>query len=345
MSYFQNKKEKMSIWWFETREQRARILRFVKGHAHYAGVAVAGFIFFCAYLWFGVYQPSVFFPVKKIVTIPDGVTLTEAAHILKGEQAIRNITAFKIYVHLTDEDRNIMAGDYYFDEPLTIDEVAGRVTNGLFGLEPLKVVIPEGATTYQMAEILDNEFERFDPEMFMLLATEKEGYLFPDTYQFLPNVSTAEILQTMERTFYERLRTIEEKIAMFGRPVHEIVTIASLLEKEAWDHDEREVIAGVLWKRIEINMPLQVDAVFGFIEKTETFSPLFSDLEVESDYNTYKNKGLPPGPIGSPSLSALDAAVSPVPTDALFYLHGRDGSLHTALTHDEHLVNRRRYLD
>ena len=345
MSFLHNKRERVRIWWLETSEPRAQLLEFAKSKAHYAGGLVAFGVFICAYAWFGVYQPSVYFPVKKIITIPEGVTLTEAATILKGEQAIRNVTAFKLYVHLTDEDRNIMAGDYYFDEPLTIDQVATRVTNGLFGLEPIRVVIPEGSTTYQMAEIFDDTFERFDEEMFVLMAAEKEGYLFPDTYQFLPNVSTAEILETLERTFYERLRTIESKIATFGRPVHEVVTMASLLEKEAWDHDERKVIAGVLWKRIEINMPLQVDAVFGFIERTETFSPLFSDLEVDSEYNTYKNKGLPPGPIGSPSLSALDAAVSPIPTEDLFYLHGRDGILRTALTHDEHLVNRRRYLD
>jgi UPF0755 protein len=92
-------------------------------------------------------------------------------------------------------------------------------------------------------------------------------------------------------------------------------------------------------------MPLQVDAVFGFIEGTDIFSPKFSDLEVDSPYNTYKNKGLPPGPIGSPSLAALEAAVTPVSTEALFYLHGRDGSIHLAKTYTEHLVNRRSYLD
>jgi len=239
----------------------------------------------------------------------------------------------------------VMAGDYYFDEPLTIDAVAQRVTKGEFGLEPIKVTIPEGATTYQMAEILAKTYEKFDADLFKLLASEKEGYLFPDTYFFLPNVTTTEILNTMERTFYERLSIIEDKIAAFGRPVHEVVTMASLLEKEARDYDERRTIAGVLWNRIAINMPLQVDAVFGFIEGTDTFSPLFSDLEVDSEYNTYKNTGLPPGPIGSPSLEALEAAVSPEDTDAYYYLHGRDGVLRIAHTYDEHLDNRYLYLD
>ena len=91
-------------------------------------------------------------------------------------------------------------------------------------------------------------------------------------------------------------------------------------------------------------MPLQVDAVFGYIERRETFHPSFSDLEVDSPYNTYKNIGLPPGPIGSPSLEAIEAAVTPLETDALYYLHGRDGTLHIANTFTGHKENRARYL-
>lgn len=309
------------------------------------GVFAGVLIFSSAWLWFGVYQPSAFFPLRTIITIPEGATLHDAAKIFQDEQVVRNGFAFTLYVKYFTDGAPIIAGDYYFNESLTLVGVAKRATQGDFGLEPVRVTIPEGATTYQMAEIFEENFERFDTGTFLLLAKEKEGYLFPDTYLFLPNVRTDQILSTMERTFYEKLRSLEGKIATFGRPVHEIVTMASLLEKEARDYEERRAIAGVLWERLSINMPLQVDAVFGFIESTDTFSPKFSDLEVDSPYNTYKNVGLPPGPIGSPSLEALDAAVSPIETDALFYLHGRDGELHLAHTYSEHLVNRHSYLD
>jgi UPF0755 protein len=302
-------------------------------------IAASGF------LWFGLMQPPVFFPTRTIVTIPEGATLSEAARILKAEQVVRSAVAYRAVIAMREGGTHVIAGDYYFDRTLTLPEVAVRTTGGDFGLEPVRVTIPEGATTYQMAEILADNFERFDPTTFTLLTTDKEGYLFPDTYLFLPNVNTMDILEVLERTFYERLRTLDAKIAAFGRPVHEIVTMASLLEKEARDYGERQQIAGVLWERLAIGMPLQVDAVFGYIERTETFSPLFSDLEVDSPYNTYKNTGLPPGPIGSPSLEALEAAVSPIETDALFYLHGRDGLLYLARTYDEHLTNRYRYLD
>jgi UPF0755 protein len=299
-------------------------------NAHTFGVLIALVVFSVAWVWFGVYQPPTFFPLRTIVTIPEGATLSDAAKIFYDEQVIGNSFAFKIYVTYLTDGAQVKAGEYYFSEKLTIDKIVERSTQGLFGLEPIRVTIPEGATTYQMAEIFKDKFEKFDSGTFLLLAEDKEGYLFPDTYLFPPNATTAQILDTMERTFYERLRTLEGKIAVFGRPVHEIVTMASLLEKEARDFEERRAIAGVLWERLRIGMPLQVDAVFGFIEGTEIFSPKFSDLEVDSPYNTYRNKGLPPGPIGSPSLAALEAAVSPVETDALFYLHGRDGSLHLA---------------
>ncbi len=321
------------------------IKSWFKHKAHIGGMGMAVMVFFSAWLWFGVYEPPAFFPIRTVITIPKGTSLSGVADILENEQVIRNALAFRIAVVFEGNGSQVQAGDYYFNNILNFKEVVDRMVSGAFGLEPIRVTIPEGSTTYQMVEIFKDKFEKFDPLTFSLLADEKEGYLFPDTYLFLPNVTTSKILNTMERTFYERLRNIEEKIAVFGRPVHEVVTMASLLEKEAHNYDERKTIAGVLWERININMPLQVDAVFGYIESTETFSPKFSDLEVDSPYNTYKNIGLPPGPIGSPSLEALEAAVSPAETEALFYLHGQDGVLRLANTYDEHLVNRRKYLD
>lgn len=326
-------------------EKCSALLRTLGGIVPLGGVLVGVVFFASAWVWFGVYQPPTFFPIKTIISIPEGTTLSQVGDLLEEEQVVRNALAFRLYVSFVENDAKILAGDYYFNDRLTLPETAQRFIHGDFGLEPIRVTIPEGATTYQMAEIFDKTFEKFSSGEFLMLAEEKEGYLFPDTYFFPPNVTTAKILTTMESTFYERIRTLESKIANFGRPVHEVITMASLLEKEARDYEERRAIAGVLWERLSIDMPLQVDAVFGYIQKTGTFSPKFSDLEVDSLYNTYKNPGLPPGPIGSPSLDAIDAAVSPIETEALFYLHGRDGVLRLAQTYDQHLRNRRSYLD
>jgi UPF0755 protein len=331
------------------RRLTTRVLRARSKTARRAGqvsaVVVASFVFASAYAYFGVYQPSAFFPIGHIITVPSGASVRDTAELLYREQVVRSPLAFRALFKFGGTEAQIRAGDYVFDKPLTLSEVAMRVMRGEYGLEPARIVIPEGATTYEMADLFAAKFERFDPVMFLMLAEGKEGYLFPDTYFFLPNVQTTEVVETMERTFYERLATLDETLATFGRPVHEIVTMASLLEKEARNHEERREIAGVLWHRLSIDMPLQVDAVFGYIKRTGTFNPKLSDLEVDSPYNTYKNRGLPPGPIGNPSLSSLEAALTPVPTEALYYLHGRDGVMRLANTYAEHLANRRMYLD
>lgn len=324
---------------------RGILLWTKRGAVRIMGSLTLIFILVSAYAYVGIYLPSSFFPVRTIVTIPEGSTIHDVALVLYEKQAVRSRVAMEAILRFIEQTAQVKAGDYYFDHPLTILEVAQRVTGGVFGLEPVEVVVPEGATTYQMADLFDKTFERFDPVAFLLLTEDKEGYLFPDTYSFLPNVNTTQVIETLEQTFYERLGEVEAEIVSFGRPVHDVITMASLLEKEAWDHEERRIIAGVLWERIEIGMPLQVDAVFGYIERTDTFSPKFSDLEVDSPYNTYKYKGLPPGPIGNPSLSAIRAAITPVDTDALFYLHGKDGVMRVAKDYTEHLVNRRKYLD
>ena len=334
-----------TAWSYVRTRSRAARRTLVRRIPHFAGLLAAMLLFASWWVYYGIEQPPAFFPTETVITIPDGSTITDAARLLKEEQVVRSVHAFRLAVAMAGAGGQVIAGDYYFTEPLPLTVVAERVSRGEYGLEPIRITIPEGATTYRMAELLSEHLPRFDPNTFLLLAEGKEGYLFPDTYLFMPTVRTADVLAELERTFYDNLHELEGKVAEFGRPVHEIVTMASLLEKEAHDHDERRRIAGVLWHRLEIDMPLQVDAVFGYIYGTETFSPTFSDLEVESPYNTYQYTGLPPGPIGSPSLSALKAAVTPVDTDALFYLHGRDGTLRLAHTYTEHLINRRKYLD
>ena len=146
----------------------------------------------------------------------------------------------------------------------------------------------------------------------------------------------------MESEFEKQITVLKEDIVAFGVPLSEVVTMASLLEKEARQYETRQIISGILWKRIKIGMPLQVDAVFGYIFGIDTFSPTFDELvTTDSPYNTYKNKGLPPGPIANPGLESLKAAVNPVETPYFYYLTGFDGEMHYGRTLDEHVENRR----
>ena len=121
--------------------------------------------------------------------------------------------------------------------------------------------------------------------------------------------------------------------------------MASLIEKEADTAEDRRIVSGILWNRIDADMPLQVDAVFGYILDRSGYAPTGSDLEIDSPYNTYENRGLPPGPIANPGLDALTAALHPAATEYFYYLTGRDGLMYYAETFEEHKRNRELYLD
>ena len=133
-------------------------------------------------------------------------------------------------------------------------------------------------------------------------------------------------------------------VAESGRDFSDIVIMASLIEKEAGSRKDAEIISGILWKRIEIGMPLQVDAVFPYIIGKNTYEVTLQDLEVDSPYNTYKYPGLPIGPISNPGLVSIKAAINPQKTNYLYYLNDTNGVMHYATTFDEHKINKARHV-
>lgn len=300
------------------------------------GVLVVYVIFF---------QASASFPVNELVRIKNGTSLSQIAEDLQMRHIIYSPLFFKTLVVLKGGEGGVLAGDYFFNTPTGLSGVVSRLTEGKFGLKPLRITIPEGASSYEIAEILGEVIGGFDTETFNTLAREKEGYLFPDTYLFLPNVLPETVILEMEENFDDKVQPLESDIKNFGSSLREILTLASLLEKEARQEETRRTIAGILWNRLAIDMPLQVDAVFGYIKGTATFHPSFEDLEVDSPYNTYRYKGLPPGPIGNPGLSSIRAAITPMKTDYLFYLTDSEGGIHYSETFEGHVRNRALYLD
>lgn len=284
-------------------------------------------------------------PESILITIPDGSTLSDAAFILEDNNIIASAQLMEWIVLFQRGEQRIKAGDYYFEESISAGEAARRLLEGEFGLKPIRVTIPEGATTYQMADIFTKHLERFDTITFLERTKHMEGYLFPDTYFFMPNVTIEQVVDTMEQTLYERLETLEPLLASSTLTLHEVLTKASLLEREARWLEEKRIIAGILNNRLEIDMPLQVDAVFGYIFGRETFHPRYSHLEVDSPYNTYRNQGLPPGPIASPGIESIEAALTPIDSSYLFYLTGRDGNMYYSETYDRHLYYKATYLN
>ncbi len=318
-----------------------RKISFFQGALVGALVVFAGASGFYAFL----VSPPTDFPVGSVVRIREGASVASIAADLEAAGVIRSPFALRLWVTLSRGEEIVRAGDYFFSAPRSILEVARRIMTGEFGLTPARVTIPEGATRADIARLLDKKFKDFDADAFMTATEGKEGYLFPDTYFFLPTVEPEEVVRAMEKNFSEKIQTLSEEIGEFGRPLDEVVTMASMLEKEGSGLKMRQEIAGVLWNRLEIDMPLQVDAVFLIINGKNTYQLTLSDLAIDSPYNTYRFKGLPPGPIANPSLDSLKAAVTPVESDYLFYLSDRRGHTYYARDFEGHKENRRRYMD
>lgn len=285
--------------------------------------------------------PPFQFPPDARVTIPRGISVREAATTLHEANLIRSPLAFTLLIQTFGASRGVAHGVYHFERALSVFEVAYRLNQGITGAALVRVTVPEGATTRDIADILEGALPAFDREQFRELARPHEGYLFPETYFFAEDVTSDEVIRAMRTEFQRATAGLELLRARENRSLSEVVIMASLLEKEARQFETKQIVAGILWKRLELDMPLQVDAVFGYIFDTDTFNPTFTQLEVDSPYNTYTNRGLPPGPIANPGLDSLTAALSPRETEYLFYLTGRDGTMHYARTFDEHVKNRR----
>lgn len=289
--------------------------------------------------------PPANFPTGEIVRIEEDVPLLRQAERLEREGVLSSSFIFSAGMRLLSLDDNVKSGAYVFDRPLGVIGVAQRFIRGEFGLKETRVTLTEGMTTREMADRLAEALPSFDRQEFLRLARPQEGYLFPDTYFFMPDVTVSEVVMRMRSNFDVHIEEATDVIEAQEASLEELVIMASLLEKEARTMEVRRTVAGILWNRIELGMPLQVDAVFGYIHDRPTYSPSFDDLESDSPYNTYRFEGLPPGPINNPGIDAIIAAATPVETDYLYYLTDADGNIHYARTFDEHRRNRELYLD
>jgi UPF0755 protein len=284
------------------------------------------------------------FPVTALIKIRPGESLAEVAQTLKAEHLIRSPLLFEGTVLLVGGESSVVAGNYFFPAPENAFMIAYRMAQGDFKLTPVRITVPEGASNRQIAQILKNHLVGFDEQEFLKLAQSKEGYLYPDTYFFLPGEEPQLVIARMQKNFNQKIATVQKELALFGKPLPQVLTMASLLEKEASKMEDRQIIAGILWQRAARGMPLQVDAVFPYIFAGKPFDLGDGDLRVDSPYNTYTNKGLPPGPIGNPSLDAILAAVTPIKSQYVYYLSDREGNFHYSTTYAQHLQAKAKYL-
>jgi UPF0755 protein len=309
------------------------------------GIIMLSLLLLLALLYITVLRPPENFPTNRLVNIGKGKTLSQITEQLESDNVIRNAFIMNMVVKAYGAEHFIHYGDYLFNEPIGMLEVIKRINNGIFGIDPVTIRVAEGSTVVDISKILEKKMLRFDKDRFLDIAGKYEGYLFPDTYYFLPNTAEEKIVEAMLDNFYKHYKSIEAKAIETGYSLHEIVTLASILELEASKYEDRRKIAGVMYNRLEINMPLQVDVSFVYIMNKGSFDVTVEDMKHKSPYNTYVHKGLPPGPICSPGMSALRAAVNPIKSKWLFYLADKHGTTHYSNTYRQHLIKKRRYID
>jgi UPF0755 protein len=286
------------------------------------------------------------FPEGSTFYVKKGETLSTVSYSLKENGYIRSELFFKILVYCFDGKAQVNAGSYYFPSKENSIVLAYRINRGKYNNIPIKIIIPEGLNSKEIYEIISSGIPGFDKKYFIQQAQKKEGYLFPDTYVFSSEISVEDIISTMNKNFQDKIseKDIAQKIQAFGKSLSDVIKMASILEGEARLLETRRIVAGILWKRISLGMPLQVDTTFKYELGKTTFDLTTEDLKADSAYNSYTRLGLPPTPVSNPGIESILAAVTPIKTNYLYFLTDKKGEMHYATTHEGHVANKFKYL-
>lgn len=323
-----------------------------------AGMAVAN--------WWRInsYAPSSNPETQRFI-ISKGDSASQVGNKLLKQGLIKNSLAFKFYVQLTGAQGKIQAGEYDLSPSLPLVELVDKLTRGP---DEFWVTIPEGLRREEVAErIIESlnmnllEAAVFREE-FLKESERGEGFLFPDTYLFARDSTALLVVRKLRQTFEEKTEPFANDVAASDHTLGQLITLASIIERETKTEEERPIVAGILLKRIEADWSLQADATVQYAVgsgKCETplrqgyggarcnWWPVLTkdDFEIDSPYNSYKFTGFPPSPIASPGLSSITAAISPQESPYWYYLHDPEGNIYYATTLKEHSENVRKYIE
>mgnify|MGYP000139882745 CR=1 FL=1 len=304
-----------------------------------------------AYLYFIPQQAADFGNRSKYILIRRGEGIYEIAYKLRQMGAISSELNFVVFAKLPWNNKKIKAGRYAIEPGVSLAGIFRLLTSG--AAVPYMITIPEGYTIAQIARLLSGQLE-LEAEEFIRACSDRElldslnisgetaeGYLYPDTYDFFYDEKPRAIIRKMVGRFFGSLpKDFEEKAGMAGLDPEEAVILASLIEKEAMIDSERPIISAVFHERLNRNMLLQCDPTVIYALGGNNKPLYYSDLQIDSPYNTYKYPGLPPGPICSPGSASLLAAVNPADVDYLYFVAKGDGSHIFSRTNDEHNIAR-----
>lgn len=337
-----------------------RLIGILIGIAVLVGVVMTGSYVFDTYLVSPGDDPWL-----VSFTIDEGTSVDAIVRQLQEEEVITSAFFFKMYTKLSDSV--LQAGTFELAKGMNIRSVV-RVL-GYAQAEEVQVTIPEGYTLAQIGEVIVEampEIETADWEAVVsassrhTLAQDElltgipsdqglEGYLFPDTYRFRADANAATVVETMILTLERRLA--ENGIAIprnlifeGGLTFHEMITMASIVEREVRTPEDMKLVAGIFYTRMKIGMALQADSTVNYVTGKSDTSVSLEDSRVDSPYNTYQNLGLPPGPISNPGMNAILAVLNPTGSDYFYFLTTDDGEVVYAKTFDEHITNKYQYL-
>ena len=277
--------------------------------------------------------------------IASGEGVNAISRNLKSAGLIRNSFAFETYLWWKNLEGRLIAGEYDIKSSFSIRELTRTLVAGETISRERDITILEGWTRKDIAEYLEKE-DVTKVKEFLEKTKELEGYLFPDTYRIFKNATAEEIIVKMRANFDRKVTSgMRAEIKRQKKTLDKILIMASILEREVRSPEEMQIVSDIFWRRLAIGMPLQADSTINFITGGKRPRATYDDLKIDSPYNTYKYRGLPPGPIGNPGLSAITAAIYPKKNDSLFFLTTEDdGRAIFGKTLDEHNANRRKYL-
>jgi UPF0755 protein len=332
-------------------------------NAYRAGFVAAGVFLlaavFCLMVLRALLMPVNVAHVNEVsLVVPRNASTAQIASLLKEKGIIKNAPVFRLYARMRGVDGKLKPGRYTFNTAMSISGIIDELVKG--PPDRVKLTVPEGYTVQQIADLLEKkgiakreDFTRALKKQWDFSFLEHvpvkeaglEGYLYPDTYYLGSNSSAEDIVEMMLRKFDSVIRdhNYAERAASMGLTLHEAVTIASMVEREARVESERPRIAGVIFNRLKLGMPLQIDATVQYALGKPKEKLFYRDLEVDSPYNTYKVNGLPPGPIANPGWPSLKAVIEPERNDFLYYVARPDGTHAFARTLSEHNRNVQKY--
>lgn len=290
----------------------------------------------------------------RVVDIPAQEGVLAIARRLRDAEVVRSAPAFVTLGVLRGSARALRAGEYEFPRGTTTLTALRLIESGKVRLHP--VLHPEGATLAELARTMEQQ--RLVPAAELLRAAHDpaflhtvgiegaslEGYVFPDTYYFTRGLTAEQVLaRTVQRLRAKLAPELVARARERGLGIHELLTLASIIEREAVVHAERRLISAVFWNRLQLGMPLQADPTVQYAVGKERRALTRADLATDHPFNTYTRTGLPPGPIASPGLAAIEAALDPAPVAYLYFVASDDQRHHFSATVAEHNAAVARY--